>query len=94
MTAITRLKSISDIGLLYASNEFEKERYTELRELAFQMLNTIIDHPIDINIYLKNHQLAMVKKCIDIEETNLCGYGIMNDKPGSGKSYTILAFFV
>ena len=47
MTAITRLKSISDIGLLYASNEYEKERYVELRELVFQMMNTISDHQIE-----------------------------------------------
>ena len=47
MTAITRLKSISDIGLLYASNEYEKERYVELRELVFQMMNTISDHSIE-----------------------------------------------
>jgi hypothetical protein len=53
-----------------------------------------IEHPLDINIYLKNHQLAMVKKCIEIEEFNLCSYGVMNDKPGSGKSYAILAFIL
>lgn len=53
-----------------------------------------IEHPLDINIYLKEHQLAMVYKCIEIEEFNLCSYGVMNDKPGSGKSYAILAFIL
>ena len=44
---ITRFKSITDIGLLYASNEYEKERYVELRELVFELTNAISDHPIE-----------------------------------------------
>lgn len=47
-------------------------------------------HPTNITITLKEHQLAMIQKCIDIEKENLCGCGIMNDKPGCGKSYAIL----
>lgn len=46
--------------------------------------------PKDINITLKNHQLASVYKAYSIEKFNLVQYGIMNDKPGSGKTYTIL----
>ena len=49
-----------------------------------------IDPIIDINIELKDHQLAMIKKCIDIENLNICNLGIMNDKPGTGKTYAIL----
>jgi hypothetical protein len=45
-------------------------------------------HTIDIQ--LKDHQLAMIYKCIEIEDTNICGFGIMNDKPGTGKTYAIL----
>ena len=44
----------------------------------------------DINIVLKDHQLAIIKKCIEIEETNICNIGIMSDKPGTGKTYAIL----
>ena len=44
----------------------------------------------DINITLKDHQLSMIKRCIDIENINICGLGIMNDKPGCGKTYAIL----
>ena len=47
LNTITRLKSISDIGLLYASNEYEKERYEELRELTFELMNSISSHPIE-----------------------------------------------
>lgn len=49
-----------------------------------------IDPLEDINITLKDHQLAIIKKCISIEETNICGLGIMSDKPGTGKTYAIL----
>jgi hypothetical protein len=43
-----------------------------------------------INILLKEHQLAMINKCIEIEENNICNLGIMSDKPGTGKTYAIL----
>ena len=48
-------------------------------------------HPTDININLKDHQLAMLQRCIDIENISNNRYGIMSDKPGSGKTYTILS---
>jgi ADP-ribose pyrophosphatase YjhB (NUDIX family) len=40
MRDITRLKSISDLGLLYCNNEFDKERYEELRELSLRLLGS------------------------------------------------------
>ena len=49
-----------------------------------------IESIIDINIILKDHQLAIIKRCMNIEEINICGLGIMNDKPGTGKTYAIL----
>lgn len=49
-----------------------------------------INQPIDININLKEHQLAIINKCIEIEDINICNFGIMNDKPGTGKTYAIL----
>ena len=48
----------------------------------------IAEHPKNINIKLKNHQLAMLKKCKIIENNN--SFGIMNDRPGTGKTYVIL----
>ena len=45
--------------------------------------------PNDININLKNHQLAMLEKSIEIEKNN--EFAIMRDKPGSGKTYVVLA---
>ena len=50
----------------------------------------IIIQPQNINIKLKNHQLTSIHKALSIEKFNIVSYGIMNDKPGSGKTYTIL----
>jgi hypothetical protein len=50
----------------------------------------IDDNPKNINIKLKKHQLAMLKKCKEIENNNNI-FGIMNDKPGTGKTYVILS---
>lgn len=49
-----------------------------------------INQPSEIKIELKNHQLAMIYKCLQIEKFNILPYGIMNDKPGTGKTYAIL----
>jgi hypothetical protein len=49
-----------------------------------------IDEIKDINIVLKEHQRAMINKCIEIENNNICNLGIMSDKPGTGKTYAIL----
>ena len=44
---VNRLKALADTGLIYASNEYDRERYTELQELSFQLLSTISGHSID-----------------------------------------------
>jgi ADP-ribose pyrophosphatase YjhB (NUDIX family) len=43
---LKRLKSIADIGHLYASNEYEKERYIELQDITVKLLHLISDHSI------------------------------------------------
>lgn len=52
--------------------------------------SSIYEQPNDINITLKKHQLAMLNKALEIEEKYQMG--VMRDKPGSGKTYVILAF--
>ncbi|NOT92493.1 MAG: NUDIX hydrolase [Ferruginibacter sp.] len=44
---IIRLKALADIGLLYAGNNYDKERYAELQEISFELLSTISNHPIE-----------------------------------------------
>jgi ADP-ribose pyrophosphatase YjhB (NUDIX family) len=41
---IKRLKSIAETGLIYASNEYDKERYLELHELSFRLLSNVSEH--------------------------------------------------
>jgi len=41
------------------------------------------------NILLKDHQLAMLYKCQEIERQSQ--FVIMSDSPGTGKSYVVLA---
>jgi len=59
-----------------------------MNELSFD--SPIITQPDNLNIILKDHQLAMVKRCIDIESIENNTFGIMNDRPGTGKTYSIL----
>jgi ADP-ribose pyrophosphatase YjhB (NUDIX family) len=40
---IKRLKTIADLGLLYCTNDFDKERYLELQEMSFRMLQQLSD---------------------------------------------------
>ena len=49
-----------------------------------------IENIDELNITLKEHQLRMIYKCMNIEETNLTNFGIMSDKPGTGKTYALL----
>lgn len=44
---IKRLKAISDIGLLYAANEYDKERYAEIQDISFELLSELSNHPIE-----------------------------------------------
>lgn len=47
LTEIKRLKAIADVGLLYCRNEYDKERYTELQEMAVKLLHTVSGHSIE-----------------------------------------------
>jgi superfamily II DNA or RNA helicase len=48
-------------------------------------------HPNDIKINLKDHQLAMLNRCQDIESILHNKFGVMRDKPGTGKTYVVLS---
>ena len=56
------------------------------------MLNNnslLYEQPDDINVQLKQHQRAMLYRCLEIEKKSKLG--IMRDKPGAGKTYVILS---
>src|SRR5688572_25275046 len=42
-----RLKTIADTGLLYATNEYDLERYTELAEISLTLLSKVSDHSVE-----------------------------------------------
>jgi hypothetical protein len=45
---IKRLKAIADVGLLYAKNEYDKERYTELQDISFGLLSKVSGHSVEM----------------------------------------------
>jgi len=63
LNLIKRLKSISDIGMLYSKNEYDKERYSEILEISFALLHTITGHPIQSlqNLFLENKDYPTAK---------------------------------
>lgn len=44
---LKRLKNMADIGLLYATNEFDRERYRELQEMALRQMEALNGTPIE-----------------------------------------------
>ena len=43
---IKRLKNIADIGLLYAKDEYDRERYAELNDISLKMMSQLTDTPL------------------------------------------------
>ena len=44
---VKKIKSLVETGLLYAKSEYDKERYAELYEISFGLLENISGHNID-----------------------------------------------
>ena len=44
---IKKLKAITDVGLLYCTNEFDRERYSEIREISFSLLAKVTDYSLE-----------------------------------------------
>ena len=42
-----RIQSLAEIGLAYSTDNFDRERYLELRELSLEMLEKITDVPVE-----------------------------------------------
>jgi len=47
MELVQRIKAISHLGLLYASNEYETERYHQLQEITNNILQQLTNEPIE-----------------------------------------------
>jgi len=63
LTLIKRLKSISDIGMLYTQNEYDKERYSEILEISYQLLHKLtgIETASLKNLYRENKDYPTAK---------------------------------
>jgi ADP-ribose pyrophosphatase YjhB (NUDIX family) len=44
---IKRLQAIADIGLLYCNNDYDKERYLELKDISLKLLHQVSSHSIE-----------------------------------------------
>lgn len=42
-----KVKSIADIGLLYSKDPYDRDRYTELHELALEMMSQLVNTPLE-----------------------------------------------
>ncbi|MEP7143877.1 MAG: NUDIX hydrolase N-terminal domain-containing protein [Ferruginibacter sp.] len=62
-TLIKRLKSIADIGVLYAENEYDKERYSEILGLGYELLHQLTGQEIPSlkNVYAENKDYPTAK---------------------------------
>ena len=51
---IKRIKTMADTGLLYAENEFDRERYEELLSISHELMSTVSGMPLEKleNFYL------------------------------------------
>jgi ADP-ribose pyrophosphatase YjhB (NUDIX family) len=43
-----RIKSIADTGLLYNTNDYDRERYTELLEISHELMSLLINKPVEV----------------------------------------------
>jgi ADP-ribose pyrophosphatase YjhB (NUDIX family) len=44
---IKKLKAITDVGLLYCSNQYDRERYAEIQEISFRLLAKVTSHRVE-----------------------------------------------
>ena len=45
---IKRITALSDTGLVYADDEYHRERYEELREISLQLLSIVSGRPLKL----------------------------------------------
>lgn len=43
-----RLKTMAHLGLTYATNEYDTERYRELEQISLEMMNLVTGHPLEL----------------------------------------------
>lgn len=63
LNLIKRLKSLAETGLVYANDDYNKERYTELREISLKLMSAISNQPLKglQNFFLPEKDYPTVK---------------------------------
>lgn len=60
---IKRVKALAEIGLVYAEDDYDKERYNELREISLKLMAEVTDQPLKVfqNFFLPAKDYPTVK---------------------------------
>jgi len=60
---IKRLKSLAETGLVYVENEYDKERYNEIREISLQLMGEVSNQPLKVlqDFFLPENDYPTVK---------------------------------
>ena len=48
LNQIKKLKALADTGLLYATNEYDRERYNELHEISIELMSQVSGNDVNI----------------------------------------------
>lgn len=48
LNEIKHLKHLADVGLLYAENGYDRERYKEVHEISLKLLSSMVDQPLPV----------------------------------------------
>lgn len=82
-----RIKSIADTGLVYNTNDYDRERYTELLEISHELTGLLIDQPVEVikNFYAPNKDYPTPKVDIRGLALNKAGEILMVKEMADGK---------
>jgi ADP-ribose pyrophosphatase YjhB (NUDIX family) len=82
-----RIKSIADTGLVYNTNEYDRERYAELLEISHELTGLLIDQPVEVikNFYAPNKDYPTPKVDIRGLALNKAGEILMVKEMADGK---------
>lgn len=48
LNLVKRIRALSDAGLVYTENGYDRERYEELKEISLRLLATLADRPLSV----------------------------------------------
>ncbi len=57
---------MSHLGLTYANNEYDTERYKELEQISFELMNMVTEHPLEILITYFHNKKEYITPKVDI----------------------------